>query len=1431
MKKRDHIFTFSIVISLLFGFAFPLFAQEGTGKPSNKAVNQKIGKLQIPFIANEGQADKKVAFYANTFGGTVFVTNEGEIVYALPKALGVESLESGVMESEKCRGELRTPDQIQQRRGELHSPNVIHNTGCEVHDNHKSCIKDNKSFNNSQTHNSKLVNFELQGVALKETLVGAKVKEIKGEDKSATKINYFKGNDQKKWKSNISTYDVVDLGEVYNGIELKLKAYGNNVEKLFHVKPGADPDQIKISLSGIQPPGNPPPLSPSVRGTGVCPPLAGVGGGLSGGLSASGLWVNEQGQLVAETALGPVTFTKPMAYQEIDGKRVNVEVEYIIENAEYRKQKSEDINQNAVVKIQQCIEEWHMPHLIQNAGYWIHDYHESCLVDCESCIMSFASDSNSQTHNSPTQDTITPQLSNSGTPQLKNPEFPAPDPQSLIYGFKVASYDTTKELVIDPLLASTFLGGSYSTDVGKSLALDTSGNIYVTGSTWSSNFPTTSGAYDTSSNGNEDVFVSKLDSGLTSLLASTYMGGSYNEVGYSLTLDTSGNVYVTGWTESSNFPTTSGTYDTSNSDNGGDAFVSKLDGSLTNLLASTYLGGSSIDSGNSLSLDTSGNVYVTGYTQSTNFPTTIGAYDTTQNGSGDRDVFVSKLDGSLMSLLASTYVGGASTDYGYSIALGASGNVYVTGFTWSTDYPTTSDAYDNSQNGNADVFVSKLDGELTSLLNSTYLGGSGSDISYSLAIDTSGNVYVTGSTMSSDFPAMSEAYDTSNNGGSENVDIFVSKLDGGLTYLLASTYLGGSSNDYGYFLTLDTSGNVYVTGCTKSSDFPTTSGAYDTTQNGSSDIDVFVSKLDSGLTGLLASTFLGGSAYGYSLVLDTSGNVYVTGDTSQSNFPTTSGAYDTSYDSRDGFISKLDGDLSASPPTVTTGNATNVSLTSTTLNGTVNANDRSTTVWFEYGLYSGLYDYSTSTKTVSGSSDQTISINISNLYADTKYYYRIVAESDVGTTYGDEMSFTTLSDTSKPSGSISINSGNDYTNSANVTIKLSASDDIGVTGYYISTSSSTPSSSSSGWTDISSTTNYSTTISYTLDGGDGVKTIYVWYKDDAGNVSDTYSDSITLDTTPPEINITSPTTNDTYSTTISVVSVWGNASDATGGISTVKWENNKGGSGTASGTTNWSISNIGLLVDAENIITVTATDNAGNSASDAITVTYSEPTTEPTATTTPTPIQAPTSVVIPTNTPTPTQAKVGVITGTVVDTEGKPIANATVLTDRGRYSAKTGSDGLYQLNGVAEGDYTLTAFAEGYGSVSQTVTVKAGETTQADFTLLRAATIPSPVPSPTINPIPSTTPTPAIASKGKIFGYVTDEYSTPVKSAKVRCKGKNTGIKVKMNTDKQGYFEFNNLDADTYKIVAKKKGYYKSKYTVNLKDGEEKEIEMVLEEK
>ena len=241
------------------------------------------------------------------------------------------------------------------------------------------------------------------------------------------------------------------------------------------------------------------------------------------------------------------------------------------------------------------------------------------------------------------------------------------------------------------------------------------------------------------------------------------------------------------------------------------------------------------------------------------------------------------------------------------------------------------------------------------------------------------------------------------------------------------------------------------------------------------------------------------------------------------------------------------------------------------------------------------------------------------------YYYRIVAQNSAGTTYGAEKSFTTL-DTTAPTGSISINGGSGHTKSTAVTLSLSSTDDVGVTGYFLSDSATTPSVSAVGWTSITSTTNYSGSVSYSLSsgdesktayvwhktalqdlrpfhsGGNGSKAVYVWYKDAAGNVSYVAGDSITLDTTAPTIAITSPTSSATYTTTSNTINLGGSVSGSTS-VSSVTWSNSKGGSGTASGTTNWSISGISLS-SGDNVITVTVTDGANNVGTDTITVTY-----------------------------------------------------------------------------------------------------------------------------------------------------------------------------------------------------------------------------------
>ncbi|KXK25427.1 MAG: hypothetical protein UZ01_03358 [Candidatus Brocadia sinica] len=287
-------------------------------------------------------------------------------------------------------------------------------------------------------------------------------------------------------------------------------------------------------------------------------------------------------------------------------------------------------------------------------------------------------------------------------------------------------------------------------------------------------------------------------------------------------------------------------------------------------------------------------------------------------------------------------------------------------------------------------------------------------------------------------------------------------------------------------------------------------------------------------------------------------------------------------------------------PNVTTGSATDVTSNSVTLGGTVNANGLSTTAWFEYGVTSGSYGSKSSAQGVSGSGDTAISIDINGLSAAKTYYYRLGAQNSAGTAYGSEMFFTT-SDTMAPNCSISINNGDLYTKSTAVTLALSATDDVGVTGYYLSMDSTVPLASAADWTTVSSTTGFYASVSYNLSAGDGGKTVYAWYKDAAGNVSNTTSDSITLDTTIPLITITSPTSNTTHTTTSGTITLGGSASDSASGVSKVAWSSDKGGSGMASGTTGWSISGISLST-GNNVITVTVTDGANNTGTDTITV-------------------------------------------------------------------------------------------------------------------------------------------------------------------------------------------------------------------------------------
>ncbi len=333
---------------------------------------------------------------------------------------------------------------------------------------------------------------------------------------------------------------------------------------------------------------------------------------------------------------------------------------------------------------------------------------------------------------------------------------------------------------------------------------------------------------------------------------------------------------------------------------------------ISELLYATFLGGSGGDEGLSIAVDGSGNAYIVGNTESPNFPVTPGAHDIFYNGFGD--VFVAKLNPLGGGLVYATFLGGSDWDMGYGIAVDGGGNAYVIGRTWSSDFPVTEGAYSMTYSGSGDAFVVKLNPSGSGLVYATFLGGSDADWGFDIALDRNGNVYVTGETRSSDFPATDGAYDTAYGGGTCGTapytytcyDAFVAKLNTSGSGLLYATFLGGSSEDWGDGIAVDDSGNAYVTGGTSSSNFLVTEDTYSMTYNGSS--DAFVIKLNPSGSDLVYATFLGGSGddWGDDIAVDGNGNVYVTGRTSSSEFPTTPDTFDRDYNGGDdAFVAKL----------------------------------------------------------------------------------------------------------------------------------------------------------------------------------------------------------------------------------------------------------------------------------------------------------------------------------------------------------------------------------------------------------------------------------------------------------------------------------------------------------------------------------------------
>ena len=355
--------------------------------------------------------------------------------------------------------------------------------------------------------------------------------------------------------------------------------------------------------------------------------------------------------------------------------------------------------------------------------------------------------------------------------------------------FQIGGYDRRQALTIDPVVTySTYLGGSGGDQV-SAIAVDSLGNAYVTGTTNSTDFPVTSGSYG----GDGDAFVAKINPAGTALVYATYVGGSSQDTGNAIAIDGSGNAYITGYTYSSNFPVVFG--GTSTFVAGQDAFVTKVNSSGV-IVASRFICGNG-SAGSGIAVDFNGDPYVVGFTSSATFPVTTGSLITVKPSTGSNSGFVAKLDTSL-NVTYGTYLGGSGSDSAAAVAVSSTFQAYIVGTTNSTNFPTTSNVYQTSSQGNGDAFVAELNPAGTALVYSTYLGGSSADQANAIALDSSGNAYVSGITESTNFPTTNGAFLTSKpNSYAYNYNVFVTKVDPGGATLGYSTFLGGNaySND------------------------------------------------------------------------------------------------------------------------------------------------------------------------------------------------------------------------------------------------------------------------------------------------------------------------------------------------------------------------------------------------------------------------------------------------------------------------------------------------------------------------------------------------------------------------------------------------------------------------------------------------------------
>jgi hypothetical protein len=487
---------------------------------------------------------------------------------------------------------------------------------------------------------------------------------------------------------------------------------------------------------------------------------------------------------------------------------------------------------------------------------------------------------------------------------------------------------------------STYLGGS-AVDEAVVIAAGPGGHLYVAGNTASPDFPTTPGAYRASQRGHDDMFVARLDPATGDPVYIALLGDAGTDQVYGLAVDAAGAAYITGWTNSPDYPRTAGVVDHQHSGLW-EGFVTKISPDGTQLIYSTFLGGGEIDWPRAIAIDDRGAATVVGSTTSPDFPITANSYDTTCGTGGacnpinaveQSDAFVARLNPTATALEFATFLGGSGLDVAFALALDGDGGAVVGGSTYSTDFPATAGAPDTVYAGSGDAFVAALAADGRNLTYATYLGGGGQDVAFGVAVDD-GAAYAVGATTSANFPATPAAFDTTYGGGTCGPasnpfacrDAFLAVIAsaaqiGGAT-LSYATYLGGGHDDYANSVAL--AGDVaYITGATRSADYPSTADAYDASFNGNASVpcedgdpcsDLFLTGVATDDAAPVYSTFLGSlhRDEGEAVAVGPGGAVYLAGLAAQ-DFPTTTDAYVAEHrGDRDGVALILD--ISAPPP-------------------------------------------------------------------------------------------------------------------------------------------------------------------------------------------------------------------------------------------------------------------------------------------------------------------------------------------------------------------------------------------------------------------------------------------------------------------------------------------------------------------------------------